>query len=273
IIDDIQVAKLAEDHFRLIVNASNTDKIKVWLSERVERLERFNCEITDMRYLPDEDDRRIILALQGTNGAEDILQNLTDFDLAELGYFKCAYVNLAIGAKTVRRLIQRTGYTGEDGFEIYLRPDEALAFWRKVTELGAEPAGLQARDSLRLEAGLPLYGHEWLEKGGPMPFEYKYGFALNLNHEGSFKGLYIGKRRAIARSRKSRRALVGIRMLDRIGVPHNRDKVFDDKGNEIGYVTSGVFSPSLNTALGLVCIDKKKANIGRILKIQIAGHD
>lgn len=277
IIDDIQVVKIAEDHFRLIVNAGNTDKVKKWLAEKIKPWKE--CAFEDLREAKLPRDQRLIFALQGTNKAQEILQQLTDFDLKELGYFKAAFMSLKIAdGFRVQCLVQRTGYTGEDGFEIHINPQVAVPFWEKVISLGARPAGLQARDSLRLEAGLPLYGHEWRqEKDAPMPFEYRYGFALNLSREPAFQGIYVGKNPAIAKFRERNwglapKALVGIRVLDRQSIPHNGSKVFDEKGQEIGYVTSGAFSPSLNTAIGLVYIDKSSAAEGAILHIDIGGQ-
>jgi len=233
----------------------------------------YDCEVTYLRNAPDEADSRIILALQGTNGAHDLLQQLTDFDLDSLGYFKAAYMELSIGGRKVRRLVQRTGYTGEDGFEIHLHPDETVSFWDQVIALGAKPAGLEARDILRLEAGLPLYGHEWFFKGGPMPFEFRFPFVLNIKNEGAFAGDYIGKQKAIERFNSSTMRLVGIKVLDRATLPYNGNKVLDNAGKEIGVVTSGCFSPSLKTPIGLVYIEKEHAELGSIIKIGLNGAE
>ncbi|MFC1806857.1 aminomethyl-transferring glycine dehydrogenase subunit GcvPB [Candidatus Omnitrophota bacterium] len=284
IIDDIQVIKLESDHFRLIVNAGNTDKAREWITSKIKEVRgrptEFNVVMRDLRNAANPNFSRIILALQGPM-AQRILESMASADkdkedIRSLGYFKVDHIDITMkkmGGKipfTKYFLIQRTGYTGEDGFEIHLHPDDAIDFWRAVIALGAKPAGLQARDSLRLEAGLPLYGHEWDQADeAPMPYEYKYGWALNTSHR--VRGNYIGKRRAIAKKRRSNKKLVGVRILDDRSQPYNGDKVFDLQGKEIGYVTSGVFSPNLKAGIGLVYVDKAVADIGTEIRIEIAG--
>ncbi|NQT89691.1 MAG: aminomethyl-transferring glycine dehydrogenase subunit GcvPB [Candidatus Omnitrophica bacterium] len=275
-IDDIQVVRIAEDHFRLVVNACNTDKVERWLDDNSSG---YDCSIRDLRYVPDQTEQRVILAVQGTNGAQDILQLLTPHDLDSIDYFQAAEIDLFIGrviprgpggkpkytGKVVKCLVQRTGYTGEDGFEIHLHPDDVLLFWESVIKLGARPAALQARDTLRGEAGLPLNGHEWTDDDdGPMPWEYKYAFTVDTSESAS----YIGAEALRKKRAKSTKALVGIRLSDRQSRLHEGHKVFNDEGKEIGYVTSGFFSPTLDRGIGLVYIDKEFANIGTKLIVR-----
>ncbi|MFH1868967.1 MAG: glycine cleavage T C-terminal barrel domain-containing protein [Candidatus Omnitrophota bacterium] len=268
-IDDIEVIKISEDYFRLVVNAGNAKEVKEWLEKDapVGNL-RKGTKITDLRDSKTTKDRRIILAVQGTNGSQEILQKLVKgFDLKELDYFKSDFVVMDIDGKEIEVLIQRTGYTGEDGFEVHIHPDHALAFWEKVIELGAKPSGLMARNILRTEAGFPLQSNELAGDKGAMAFEYKYGFVLSLTENGPD---YIGKKAAIEKSKTSTKRLVGIRVLgreidsvDNVGrKPKDKDKIFDTEGKEIGHITSVVFSPNLNACIGLAYIDKENAKIG-----------
>ena len=270
-IDDIQVIRITEDHFRLVVNAGNAKRAAEWLHNEapVGNL-REGCKITDLRDAKTKKERRIILAVQGTNGSQEIMQKLVkdkDFDLKELDYFKSDFVTMDIDGEETKVLIQRTGYTGEDGFEVHLHPDHAVAFWEKVIELGAKPAGLMSRNILRTEAGFPLHSNELAGDEGAMAFEYKYGFVLSLKDSGPD---YIGKAAAIEKSKSSTKRLAGIRVLGReidsddnaARRPKDKDKIFDPDGKEIGHITSVVFSPNLNSYIGLAYIDKENAKIG-----------
>ena len=190
-VDDVIVYR-REDDFLIVVNASNREK-------DVEHF-RKNTEDLDVE-VADESDDWALLALQGPEAAE-LLQDLTDTELSGLKPFRFAEGEV----EGVPALISRTGYTGEDGFEIYLRPDGAPRVWRRLIEAGAAPAGLGARDTLRLEAGLCLYGNEL--DAETTPLEAGIGFAVHLDKETRFIGqraLLLEDTRGCARSSSASR--------------------------------------------------------------------
>ena len=232
-VDDVMVYR-REDDFLIVINASNREK-------DVEHF-RKNTEDLDVE-VADESDDWALLALQGPEAAE-LLQNLTDAELSGLKPFRFAWGE----GEGVPALISRTGYTGEDGFEIYLRPDGAPRVWRRLIEAGAAPAGLGARDTLRLEAGLCLYGNEL--DAETTPLEAGIGFAVHLDKEPRF----IGQRALLLEDTGGlRKKLVGFEMEGR-GIARHGHHV--TSGAEIvGEVTSGTKSPTLDQAIGLALVE------------------
>ena len=232
-VDDVIVYR-REDDFLIVINASNREK-------DVEHF-RKNTEDLDVE-VADESDDWALLALQGPEAAE-LLQDLTNTDLSGLKPFRFARGEV----EGVPALISRTGYTGEDGFEIYLRPDGAPRVWRRLIEAGAAPAGLGARDTLRLEAGLCLYGNEL--DAETTPLEAGIGFAVHLDKEPRF----IGQRALLLEDTEGlRKKLVGFEMEGR-GIARHGHHV--TSGAEIvGEVTSGTKSPTLDRAIGLALVD------------------
>ena len=232
-VDDVIVYR-REDDFLIVINASNREK-------DVEHF-RKNTEDLDVE-VADESDDWALLALQGPEAAE-LLQDLTSTDLSGLKPFRFARGEV----EGVPALISRTGYTGEDGFEIYLRPDGAPLVWRRLIEAGAAPAGLGARDTLRLEAGLCLYGNEL--DAETTPLEAGIGFAVHLDKEPRF----IGQRALLLEDTEGlRKKLVGFEMEGR-GIARHGHHV--TSGAEIvGEVTSGTKSPTLDRAIGLALVD------------------
>ena len=232
-VDDVIVYR-REDDFLIVINASNREK-------DVEHF-RKNTEDLDVE-VADESDDWALLALQGPKAAE-LLQDLTSTDLSGLKPFRFARGEV----EGVPALISRTGYTGEDGFEIYLRPDGAPRVWRRLIEAGAAPAGLGARDTLRLEAGLCLYGNEL--DAETTPLEAGIGFAVHLDKETRF----IGQRALLLEDTGGlRKKLVGFEMEGR-GIARHGHHV--TSGAEIvGEVTSGTKSPTLDRAIGLALVD------------------
>jgi aminomethyltransferase len=231
-VDDVIVYKRPED-FLVVVNASNRGK----------DLEHFskNAEDLDVK-IADESDDWALLALQGPEAA-DLLQNLTDADLSDLRPFRFVEGEVA-GAKT---LISRTGYTGEDGFELYLAPGDAPRVWRELLGSGATPAGLGARDTLRLEAGMCLYGNELDPETTPL--EAGIGFAVHLDKEREFIGqeaLRIEKEEGL------RKKLVGFEVGGRGIARHDYPVRVEDQ--TVGRVTSGTLSPTLGKAIGLALV-------------------
>ena len=247
VIDDIFVYRLP-DHYMLIINASNTDKDVAWLKKNI---------IDDVK-LEDIKDNLTLLALQGPR-SQDILRKVTDVDLKQLGHHKITSCKVA----NFPSLVSRTGYTGEDGFEIFLDRSKAEPVWKKLLELGAAPCGLAARDTLRLEAGMPLYGHEYNE--GITPLETGFSFAVKFDKED-----FIGKNSLLMHKEEGlSKKLVGIK-LKQMGIPRQGCKMFKN-GNLIGYITSGTMSPTLKTPIGMGYVKIENSDIGSILDVEIRG--
>lgn len=251
IVDDLLIYKLARDKYLLVVNASNIEKDYNWLMEhKIEgvEIENISSEVAQ-------------IAFQGPK-AQEILQKLTDYDLNNLKFFYCAEDVEIAGQKV---LISRTGYTGEDGFEIYLSGEAAIKVWEKILEVGAGevvPAGLGARDTLRFEACLPLYGHE-IDKD-ITPIE------ANLQRFVKFKKPdYIGKE--VLKDQWENGALretVGFKMLDR-GIPRGGFEVFNLEGEKIGHVTTGSYSPTLDLNIGLALVKNLNFKTGDYILIGV----
>jgi len=236
VVDDLLVYRHNAGHFFLVVNASNTDKDYDWI----------HAHAPEGVTVENVSDKFAQLALQGPK-AEGILQELTDYPLKDIGFFRFAQ-GVRIAGKEA--LVSRTGYTGEDGFEIYLPGGDAPEVWQAVLGVGENeglvPVGLGARDTLRFEACLPLYGHELADDITPL--EAGLSMFVKLDKE-DFIGL-----EALLKQREQGipRELIGIVMTDR-GVPRNGYEVQKD-GVPIGRVTSGSFSPTIkqNAALAIV---------------------
>lgn len=250
-VDDLLIYCFSEEHYWLVVNASNIDKDWQWINSKMEG------DVT----LTDISDSIALLALQGPK-AQSILALLTDLNLNELKSFR--FIEGQV--EGVDCVISRTGYTGEDGFEIYLPPTEVTKIWETLLEkgkpFGLAPIGLGARDTLRLEAKLPLYGHE-LGKD-ITPLEAGLGFFVKINTDKDFIG-----RAALAKQKEEGvpRKIVGLEMIDR-GIPREGYKVAIGE-EEIGYITSGTASPSLGKNIGLALISADKAQIGDEINVII----
>ncbi|WP_026478871.1 glycine cleavage system aminomethyltransferase GcvT [Alkaliphilus transvaalensis] len=252
IVDDLLVYRFNKDHYYLVINASNVDKDYQWMLENAKEFE------VELKNVSDEVSE---MALQGPK-AEEILQKLTGTNLSEIKFFYCKRdVNVA-GANC---MISRTGYTGEDGFEIYLNHRDAVKVWDAIIEAGKEygikPAGLGARDTLRFEATLPLYGNEINEDITPL--EAGFGMFVKLN-----KDNFIGKE-ALAKQKEEglKRKIVGFEMIDK-GIPRHGYPVVAD-GKEIGFVTTGYLSPTLNKYIGLALVETAYTELGTQLEIQV----
>lgn len=252
-VDDFLLYKKGDNEYLLVLNAANTDKDVEWMNKQA-------AGDVDIRDVSEE---TALLAIQGPK-AERILQKLTSIDLSALKMFSFHPDADVAGVKT---LISRSGYTGEDGFELYTAPDDAPGLWEKILEVGRDegllPCGLGARDTLRFEARLLLYGQEL--SASISPLEAGIGFAVKLD-----KGDFIG-RRALAEQKEQGipRKLVGIEMVER-GIPRSHYPVYaGDK--EIGEVTSGTQSPTLKKNLGLALIEREYSELGREVDVEIRG--
>jgi len=231
-VDDVLVYRRPED-FLVVVNAANREK----------DLDHFRENTRDLDVeVADESDDWSLLALQGPE-AVGLLQNLTDADLSGLKYYRS--LEGEVGGTSA--MISRTGYTGEDGFEIYLPPDDAPGLWRELIEAGATPAGLGARDTLRLEAGMCLYGNELDPETTPL--EAGIGFAVHLDKEQEFIGQDALKSE---KEEGLRKRLVGFEVEGKGIARHDHPVKVEDE--TVGRVTSGTLSPTLGKAIGLALV-------------------
>lgn len=253
VVDDILVYRLGPEHFFLVVNAVNTDKDYQWLA----RHQTAGVKITNIS----RDFAQ--LALQGPL-AEKIVQTLTETALVDLKFF---HIKDDVWVAGVKCMISRTGYTGEDGFEIYTNPEQAPALWDALLAAGKHtglvPAGLGARDVLRLEACLPLYGHELSPDITPV----EAGLTRFIRFE---KPDFIGRAALAAQLEKgAARKLAGLIMEER-GVPRAGYPV-EAGGKEIGRVTSGGYAPSLQQNVALALIAAGCATPGEKVDVMIRG--
>jgi aminomethyltransferase len=236
--DDIFVYRLDEEEYLVVVNAVNVEKIFDWFREHSSG----EIKVDDITLTT------AMLALQGPK-AEPVLQQLTDFDLGGMKRFEANLMKVV----DLELLVSRTGYTGEDGFELYLmdepasNPGRAEKLWNAIMDAGEmsgiKPCGIGARDTTRLEAGYVLYGNELTE--GITPLEARISYAVKLE-----KGEFIG--RDALKEQKNvglKRVRIGLRMLER-GVPRQDYKLLKE-GKEVGHVTSGTISPLLSTGVAM----------------------
>jgi aminomethyltransferase len=251
VIDDLLVYRFP-DRYMLVVNGANREKDWAWVS-------RFAGEFgVD---LVDRTDDIALLALQGPQ-AEAILARLTDHDLPSIRYYRFAEGTV----DGVPAIISRTGYTGEDGFELYVNAGHAARLWSRILEAGAPegilPAGLGCRDSLRLEMGMALYGNDLTE--GHSPLEAGLGWVVKLDKPGGFMG-----RDALARQKEAgvTRRLVGFRLKER-GFPRHGYPVTVG-GETVGEVTSGTMSPTLGVGVGMAYVRADAAKPGTEIGIVI----
>ncbi|MFB1080689.1 glycine cleavage system aminomethyltransferase GcvT [Jeotgalibacillus sp. JSM ZJ347] len=251
-VDDLLVYKKDDDDYLLVINASNIEKDVEWLKQH--KID--NVEVEDIS------EEVAQLALQGPK-AESILQKLTEVDLTAITFFKFQD-DVNINGSSV--LVSRTGYTGEDGFELYCTPDDAKKLWKELLEAGREdgllPCGLGARDTLRFEAKLALYGQELTAEISPI--EAGIGFAVKPDKETAFIGQEVLKDQ---KANGAPRKLVGIEMIDK-GIPRHGYKVYADD-TEIGFVTTGTQSPTLGKNVGYVLIKKEFAALGQELYVEV----
>ncbi|TAH64003.1 MAG: glycine cleavage system aminomethyltransferase GcvT [Gottschalkiaceae bacterium] len=252
VVDDLLVYKFSRDHYFLVINASNVEKDVEWINQHAK-----DFDVT-VKNLSDEISE---IAIQGPE-AEKILQKLTDTDLSQIGFF---YLKRDVNVAGANCLISRTGYTGEDGFEIYFDHEHAESLWEKLMEAGKEegirPAGLGSRDTLRFEATLPLYGNEISQDITPL--EAGLGMFVKLN-----KDNFIGKDALVKQKAEGlKRKVVGIEMIDK-GVPRHGYEVYaDDK--KIGFVTTGYFSPTLKRNIGFAMLDMDYTALETPIEIKV----
>ena len=257
-VDDVIVHRLAEDEYLLVINAGTREKDYSWVRDNTRQ---FDCAVENLS------DDFTQIAIQGPK-AVHVLQKLTDADLSTVKFYwvtrgrLCALSNILMG---------RTGYTAEDGFEIYIPADEEISarVWNEILEAGKEfgilPCGLGARNTLRLEGRLPLYGHEISDRINV----WEAGLDRFCKME---KAEFVG-RAALERARAEgvKRTLVGLEMTER-GIARDEYKVLDATGREIGYVTSGSPAPYLKKNIALAYVPPEFAAVGTPVKVEIRGQ-
>ena len=248
VVDDLVYYEENPEKFRMIVNAGNIEKDFKWLNDH---LSNRDVKITNLS------DKRCRVAFQGPN-SDILLQKLVNVNLSNLNRFYFSHCDL----NEVPIFIARTGYTGERGFEISFENQYAEQVWDILIGLGASPAGLGARDSLRLEACYSLYGHEISDKITPIEA------GLNWLAKPKESIDYIGKSVLMKQKQEgTERILVGLNLIDK-GIMRDNNKIFKD-GQEVGYITSGGFSPTLNKSIGLGLVKTPYSEVGTELEIEI----
>jgi aminomethyltransferase len=257
-VDDVIVHRLGEEEYLLVINAGTREKDFNWVRDNTHQ---FDCKV---EHLSDDFTQ---IAIQGPKGV-NLLQKLTDADLSAVKFYWVTRGTLC-GLKNI--LMGRTGYTAEDGFEIYIPSDEATSarVWYAVLEAGKEfgavPCGLGARNTLRLEGKLPLYGHEISDTINV----WEAGLDRFIKME---KSDFIG-RAALEKARAEglKKTLVGLEMVDR-GIARDGYKVLDSGGNEFGYVTSGSPAPFLKKNIALAYVPPQQAEIGNTVQVEVRGQ-
>ena len=258
IVDDLILYRINDEKFWVVYNASNREKDFKWLKKNSKG---FDVDLKDVS------DEVAMIAVQGPQ-AQETLQKITEEDLTEIERFN-------IGEATVSGydvMVARTGYTGEDGFELYIpdttpdEPERAMKIWEDLVDAGAVPCGLGARDSLRLEAGLWLYGNDIDESINPL--EAGLSWTVKLNKDGYFVG-----QRAIQKMKDEgvKKRLVGLKMEER-GIPRHGYPVLNMEEEEIGVVTSGGLSPTLGYGIALAYVPPEYRKRGTELYIEIRGR-
>jgi len=257
-VDDVIVHRLGEDDYLLVINAGTREKDFNWVRDNTRQ---FKCKVENLS------DDFTQIAIQGPKGV-DLLQTLTDANLSAVKFY---WVTRGTVCGLKNTLIARTGYTAEDGFEIYVPADEATSamVWNAVLEAGREfgavPCGLGARNTLRLEGKLPLYGHEISD-------------TINVWEAGLDRFCKMEKPEFIGRAALEKakavgvtRTLVGLEMVER-GIARDGYKVMDDSGRGIGYVTSGSYAPFLKKNIALAYVPPEFGNVGSTVKVEIRGQ-
>jgi len=258
IIDDFVVYRLEKEKFMMVSNATNREKDYDWL---VKNAKDFNVKIEDVS------DNVAMFAVQGPN-AEETLQRMSTEELGKIERFKCGSSRLA----DIEVFLSRTGYTGEDGFEIFVwnaslaKPENVMKLWDAILEAGKpfriESCGLGARDTLRLEAGLCLYGNDIDENTTPL--EARLSFVVKFQ-----KDDFVGKEALLKQKNEGlKRKRVGIRMIGR-SIPRRDFEIYDSKGEKIGYVTSGTFSPLLRCGIAMAYVQALQSQEGNMVNVKI----
>ena len=251
-VDDLLVYKFGEEDYYIVVNASNRHK----------DFEHMKKNILPDTEIEDISDSVAQVALQGPKARDIMLKLMKEEDIPEKYYTAKRDVDIA----GMNCLISYTGYTGEAGYEIYTANENAEKLWNTILEAGEEfgliPCGLGARDTLRLEASMPLYGHEMDETITPLETGLDFGVKMN-------KEEFIGKK-AMEEKGEPKICRVGLRIIDKGVLREHQDVYVGDE--KIGHTSSGTFSPLLKTSIAMALIDKKYADIGTVVEVDVRGR-
>ncbi len=251
-VDDLLVYKFGEEDYYIVVNASNRHK----------DFEHMKKNILPDTEIEDISDSVAQVALQGPKARDIMLKLMKEEDIPEKYYTAKRDVDIA----GMNCLISYTGYTGEAGYEIYTANENAEKLWNTILEAGEEfgliPCGLGARDTLRLEASMPLYGHEMDETITPLETGLDFGVKMN-------KEEFIGKK-ALEEKGEPKICRVGLRIIDKGVLREHQDVYVGDE--KIGHTSSGTFSPLLKTSIAMALIDKKYADIGTVVEVDVRGR-
>ena len=249
IVDDLLVYKIEENEYMLVVNASNLEKDWEWI----------NSHNTFGVTLENKSDDYSLLAVQGPNSIE-LLQQLTSVNLPEIKYYNFR-IGVIAGIENV--ILSRTGYTGELGFELYVKNEDIIQLWDKLFSTNTElmPIGLAARDTLRLEKGFCLYGNDINETTSPI--EAGLGWITKFTKE------FINSENLLKQKTEgTKRRLVGLEILEK-GIARKDYPVIDKNGNEIGVVTSGTMSPTLNKSIAMAYVNSEFKKVDSEVYIQV----
>ena len=255
VIDDIIVYCIKSDDYLVVLNAGCKDKDWDWLSEQVKAF--------PSAVLVDDSDAVALIAVQGPQAVAIVCEVLSDSTLSEIKRFHLQMFQY----HAMSLMLSRTGYTGEDGFEIFCRWEDAPALWAALQEAGAQPAGLGARDVLRLEAAYPLYGHELDAEHGPA----ESGVAWAVKPA---KGEFVGSKAVAAAAHGDlARRLVGLKMDER-AIPREEYLVLSAEGDNaaVGLVTSGTFSPTIKSGIAMARLNSASASPGTRVLVDVRGR-
>lgn len=250
VIDDLVTYKLDDKKYLLVVNAANTEKDFNWIQKQSN-----DFDVT-VKNVSEEYGQ---LAIQGPN-ARDIIQKHVSEDVSQMKMFEFKQ-NVELFGKNV--ILSQSGYTGEDGFEIYCNSEDTTTIWDELLKEDVTPCGLGARDTLRLEAGLPLHGQDLTEE--ITPYEGGIAFAVKPLIDADFIGKSVLKEQ---KENGAPRRTVGLKMIDK-GIPRTGYTILNTEGKEIGVVTSGTQSPSTGNSIGLGIIDRDEFEMGKEVVIQV----
>ena len=252
VIDDLLVYKFADDYFYVVVNAAN----------RLKDFEHMKNNILEGTIIEDISDNIGQVALQGPKAKDIMLTILDEKDIPEKYYTAIEHVNI----DGVDCMISFTGYTGENGYEIYTSNEGIVKIWKLLLEKGKDfgliPCGLGARDTLRLEAGMPLYGHEMDDN--VTPFETGLDFGVKMKKEE-----FIGKD-ALVKKGEPTICRIGLQIIDKGVLREHQDIYVDD--TIVGHTSSGTYSPLLQTSIAQALIDKKYSELGQVVEVDVRGR-
>jgi aminomethyltransferase len=250
IVDDCIVYRINAQHVRIVVNASNIDKDFAHFVEHAGSM----CTITN------HSDEYALIAVQGPHARQlcaDLGGGPKTLEIPSFGFADLTLANIEVTAA-------RTGYTGEDGFELFVRPDQAPALWKALVAAGATPCGLGARDTLRLEAKLCLYGNDI--SASTNPYEACLGWVVKPE-----KGDFVGRSSIVdVKAQGPKRKLIGFRVLER-GIVRAHAEILDESGSVVGEVTSGGMAPTVGGSVGMGYVPTELATTGRRIDIRQRG--